>query len=316
LKFSLKPYLGLFFKVFLPLYLLFVLFTFPTDDIKHVIQQNVSKATKGQIQLQFDSFGFEILPNPGLGFRNVSVISQRYSPLKMQDLHIAPAYLALLSLNLGAHVSSNQIFDGSLDLKVQTAGKNEQGNPIQQIQLQSQNLELEELLKFFNAKQPVKSKMDIDLQAQADQQLSGPIDARLSLKSPSLRLNDTSIPTQMGAISIPALRISDIDLQLDMEKNRFEIINGKIGDSGDTIYGSISGDGQLQFRSTALGPKLSELSYDLIIKFNIKNAFLNRMIFKSMIESYLRPINNSESALNIRVSANRLGAPPRISRLP
>lgn len=315
MKEKIKPYLGLFFKFFLPAYILFTILTFPTNDLRHVISAKIAQATQNRVQVQFDKIAIHLLPKPSLYLEKVQVDTLTMDSLKMDDLSIAPSILGLITFKPGVNLSSNDFFSGNLELSARQGSKTAKEVTKQVVEVQIEKLKSTEVLEFFQKNFPIQTLLNLKLNADIDPSFQEGIDGSLQASTDRISIRPFSIPGEFGAIDIPKTQISSLQLSADVKKNNIKITDAQLGKAGDTIYGSLSGDAKIKMLATPAGPKLASASYDLVLNLSIQKSFLNQLVFKPIIEGFLSPKNANESLLKLRISANRLGGPPNIQKI-
>src|SRR4051812_35387749 len=76
--------------LFVVLFLVFLYFIFPFNDLGDFVAQKVSEATSGQVFVGFDTLDINLLPEPGIAMSNVQVETPFTPKLTAKNLSLAP----------------------------------------------------------------------------------------------------------------------------------------------------------------------------------------------------------------------------------
>ncbi|MCB0347814.1 MAG: type II secretion system protein GspN [Bdellovibrionales bacterium] len=313
-KEQLKKYLGIFLKIVLPCFIVFSFLLFPINDLSGIISQKISQATQNQLSLEFSKIHLNFLPKPALELEKVSLSTPQFSTIKMASLQIAPSILGLITLKPGVTLYGEDVFGGNLDFSLRSGGSNGKSGTKQVVQASAQNIALDEVLTFLNLGIKGSGNLQLNLDSNLDP-AGTDTEAEVKLDSRDINLPENNIPTQIGAVTLPPAKISILQLEGNLKKNKFKISRGSIGKDGDTIIGSIEGTIDMRVAAGPQGPQIVPTGYDLILRLRLKNNFLDAFALKPVIENYRTSQTGSESVFNLSLSASSMRSPPTITKI-
>jgi type II secretion system protein N len=310
----LKKCFSIFLKVVLPFFILFVFFLFPINDLRSVISQKIAEQTNNQVSLEFSQLNLNILPKPSLELEGVSLSTPQFSAIKMASLQISPSILGLISFKPGVSLYGEGVLGGNLDMSFRSGGKNDKNQSQQIVQIYAKNISLNELLAFL--KMGIKAGGDVQLSLDSTLDAGGQdSEASVKLDSREIKLPENTIPTQLGAVTLPPAQISVLQVEGQLKNNKFTITKGSIGKDGDTVTGSIDGSIDMRVMAGPQGPQVIPTGYDLTVRIRVLNSFMDAFALKAVLESFQSSRSDRETSFNLGLSATSLRGTPSITKI-
>ncbi len=309
-----KKSLSVFLKIVLPCFIVFSFILFPINDLRGIISQKISQATQNQVSLDFLKMNLNFLPKPSLELEKVSLSTPQFSTLKMASLQISPSILGLITLKPGVTLFGENLFGGNFDFSLRSGSSNSKSQTKQVIQLSAQNIAIDELLRFLSLGFKGSGNLQINLDSTLDP-AGQETEASIKIDSRDIILPENNIPTQIGAVTLPPAKISVLQLEGDLKKNKFRITKGSIGKDGDTLTGSIEGTIDMRVMTGPQGPQVVPTGYDLVVRLRLKNTFLDAFALKPVIENFRSSQSDKDSVFNLSLSATSMRSPPTITKI-
>ena len=320
--------------------LCFVLF-FPYSDLSDFASAQISRATRNQVNVQFDDIGFGLMPQLGVRMNNVNMDfamgSSKFPNLKLDSLGVAPNLLKTIFISMAgkaklgeamtmiSKVQANGLFEGDINLYL--SGSNKLGSEAKAVELEIDvnDLNLSELTKY------TKSAMKTNLKAKGFAKLQSKIvfdpvfkeqpdgTYELNIKNLTIPASTQQIPFNgvPMALSLPGLKLDKVKLRGKISDRRFEIIEGKIGDVKNDLWGEITGDIILNLRP---GGRLDPGGYNFVLDLNLKEAMISQLgAMMAIFDGMLGKFKNSTTTgvrYKVRIKGNKIGLgarPPQFS---
>ncbi len=311
----LKRHLGkLFLMVFFTLCFLFVLF--PFSDLGDLVSSQISQMTRNEVNLNFDKMGLNLFPSPRFAFKQVFVEVQNLPPLTAQDLVISPSLSGLISQKPYGSVQAKGLLKGNVDLNVSSGKKSEKGTDRQKIEMTITNVDLQELRRVASLPVLIKGQLNLNSKALADITLvEQPEINELGLIIKNFELQPTTIDLGGFPLSIPGLKLTQLDLKGRLNDGRFFIESGQIGRDRDEVTGTITGFMSMTLMNFggSVAPQFG--NYELSLDLKMKKSFQDKAaLFLLLIDNYKKPIADGFQ-YRVKLSGTQFGPPPRISPL-
>ncbi|MFN7903978.1 MAG: hypothetical protein ACK5P5_02240 [Pseudobdellovibrionaceae bacterium] len=319
--------LWLFIKKHLKKFLLSVLMTafflvvfFPTQDLIDLITSQVSFQTQKKAYIQMDSFGFSLIP-VGL---NVTAPQFEWTGMPAIKADSVEAYPSVFAL-IGAITNPNNfaaapvgdylvegLFKGSLNVKVQTGKKTENGNPRTAVDLVAENLALEEIKNVLKLKLPLKGSIHINSSSLVDLSFSAQPEIQpLTISIDRFSLGSTTVNTQMGAVGIPELSLKQVKLEGRLIGSKFIVDQGIIGSPQDELNGTVKGSITVNFvnQGGVILPQFNGYNFDINLK--LKRELEDRaQLFLILIDRF-KSATDGGHQYKFKVSAPNTFSPPQ-----
>ncbi len=295
--------------------LLFAFWLFPFGDLGDLVSTQVSKLTNNQIYLQFDNLRISLFPQTGVALSHVQVQGQGLPALKAQELVITPSIWSLINQKPAGTINAQQFLNGQVEVSLKPGSKTENGTARQKISISAQKLSLAELRSLLDLPLSMKGNLSIESQTQADLTFQEQPDMDFQLKVEKFELPAGNLQTAMGPISLPELKLAQVDLKGRLAAGKLIIEQGVIGQDKDEVHGSIKGDMMLSINGRNGSPTPEFGGYNFEVSLNIKKLFQDRAaLFLSFIDNYKTPTPEG-SLYSFKLSAQSLMMPPSTSAL-
>lgn len=305
--------------VFFVFIFLFVLF--PFKDLNDFISSKISALTQNKVFVQFDDLSINPLSTT-LHLDKVFVETEQLDHLNIEKLSATPSIMALIAKKPGGTLNAQGVLGGNAVLKVtphkddKSNNSDVQGNFKADINLTTENLSLKELRKVLALQLPLEGAVNLNTNLTVDsafvEQPEG--DVQISIQKFVLSSATVQIP-DLGALNVPELRLSVVDLKGKMQNGKFTIETGKLGSASDELNGTIRGEIGLMFQNMngQIHPVVN--SYNISIDLLAKPIFKDRAsFFLSFIDQYKRDEAGS-TRYKFKLVSNAPGMPPQFSPL-
>ena len=229
--------------------------TFPADVMGHRLGHELRKQSKGKVNLSFDSFDLDGLN--GIEAEGVNVRIGNQDPIRVDTLSTHVQWLSLLTLSPAVEAEIG-LGKGRIDLEVAPQ------NPGMDIGLEIDQINLEHppiLGKYAGL--PIRGVVSGGIYSAWGDSI------RTLVGEGTLTLTKVSLgPGSVAGITIPAISLGDIELELVADKGVVEIKSYK--QSGGDFQTKISGGVELRSRMVVSSFK------DLCIEFRGDPTFLSK----------------------------------------
>ena len=287
--------------------LLFLIVLFPFGDLSDFVTAQISKATNNQVFVQFRDPGFSIFPSLGFELKEVNVETNYLPPIKAGALTIAPSVLGLLTLKPGVKINASKILGGDIDLSLQKSGSN------QIVSIDTENLELNDVLTLTNNRFPVSGKVSMVASADIDGTFGEQPKAEVELKIANFDLSSDSIATPMGPLNLPPLTLKSVSMKGEVKDGRLQIEQLSAGQSTDEMIATVKGRMDLRVQQ---GMQVVPGSYDLEIRITAKDSFKQKAgLFLSFLNAYQKPGTDGSTIYAFRIKGNNFYMVPAMSAL-
>lgn len=286
---------------------------FPFNDLSDLISTQISKVSNNEIFLKFKEFKVSPLPPPSVGLEEVQLSTKLFNNLTLTSIEVSPAISGLIRQKPFGTIKASGIFNGEIEARISNGSKTENGLERFQLNVDGQDLNLKNFQKSLGLSIPLKGSLSVDTQALADLTFAEQPDVSLSLKIKNFELPSTQVPTSFGPMTIPLIKLKEVELTGRLSNGIFVIEKGSLGVDKDELNGKISGDlaVQIQQNNGQLIPIIG--AYNLNIQINTKKAFLDRAgIYLALLNQYQSPTNDG-AQYKFKVSAQNIQMPPSIS---
>ena len=221
---------------------------FPWDDLSDFVTLKVSQLSQNNVYLQFDGLSFGLMPQLGIKMDEV-VVESAYAPtLSMETLGFAPA-LSNLFGSPGGKAKAYGLFGGNaivdfgpsneLDIEGQEFG----------VSINLEEVALKDLFKYIKKAQNIpvsmSGKTNFDSNLYIDPTFKAQPKGNVELVIAKLEIPSSNVSLGSGlSMSFPAIKLSNVVIDGNLNDGKFFIKEGKIGDGTkkDELYGQITGD--------------------------------------------------------------------------
>lgn len=260
------------FFLFLLLIPIFILVLFPLGDLSGLITNQVAKATKNQVYLNFEDMSLGLLP-VGIQLFNVEIITKNTPSLKAGELTISLPIAKLLSLKYGAKINLEDFFGGSVRLSFEVGKPDEKNKVLHKVSyLDIKNLNLKKLTKTFPVG-PTKLSGNISAQIQDvtfDPSLSVQPTAEFNLNSNRIQLTQpTVIIPNLGPLRLPDLVFTKFKIKGRMMDGQVYFEESFVGAEQDKFQ--VKYRGKFNLTLTKLGPRTIPVISNIDIRVFIKS---------------------------------------------
>lgn len=266
------------FKIFIMVMsaIFFFVWFFPLSDLSLYVSSTIAKNTNNQVILQFDDLSLNVLPSLGFKLSPVVMDTPFISGLEMQNMILMPSFLPLLTGNMGIAAHLNETLGGYIHLFVKTLGFNDQGVPKIQTELQTQNIQIGQLLDNTVFQLDMNGVFHVQGQGQWDLSFETQPDFKLRTQAQNFQLQSVSVPTQIGPFMLPSINLKTILIQMNLKEGQMQVEALELGQRGDDLVAQINGYLNVQFRQGANGPRVLPGSYDLSCRLTLQPFLENQ----------------------------------------
>ncbi len=306
-----KRYIGIsFFSA-----VVFLIILFPFSDLSEFISAQIAKATQGKVFLLFDGVNLALSPAPGIAFKDVFLDISGLPQLHADHFFISPSIAALIQQKPYGTIKIEGLMDGDLKLASSSGTRSDSGVERQKINLEVQNLKLSELNEALHLPVNVHGNLDLKSTTQADLTLTEQPDAEVNLKISQFELPAANINTMMGPLTLPELKLKNVELKGRLAGGRLNIEEGRLGQEGDELQGTIKGEIGLTLQSQGSGITPLIGSYNFNIDLQVKKSFQDKAtLYLSFLDGYKSALSDG-ARYAFKINAAGPGLPPNISAL-
>jgi type II secretion system protein N len=288
--------------------LLFMVVLFPFGDLSDFVTSQISKATNNQVFVQFRDPGFSFFPSLGVELKDVNVETNFLPPIKAGALTVAPSILGLITFKPGVKLNASKIMGGNLDLGLQQSGKSNQI-----VNIDSENLELGEILTLTNAKLPITGKVSMVASADIDGTFAEQPKAEMEVQINKFDLSSDSIATPLGPLNLPPLSLNRVNLKGELKDGRLTIEQLTAGQSSDEMTANVKGRLDVRVQQ---GMIVQTGAFDLEIRLTAKESFKQKAgLFLSFLNAYQKPGSEGTTVYAFRIKGQNFNSPPNMSAL-
>lgn len=291
--------------------LVFAFLIFPFDDLSDWVSAQVSIATRNSVFVQFERLKMSLFPSAGVQLEDVFVESVSFPGLQAEQITIQPTISALISRKVHGSVEASGLLGGDVSVSLGDAGVSERGNALTSLDVHATKLSLQDVRQLAQLPVLLKGRLDMETSGQLDTTFQDQPDLNVSVRVQQLELPPSNVPTQMGDMTLPELKLSNVRFKARLNAGRILIEEGQIGGPGDDLQGTIKGTFGLNLRPSPAGVQPEFGAYSLEIDLQPSPAFKQRAgFFFSFLSGY-----QSGERYRMRVSGVGLYAPPNMSQL-
>lgn len=294
---------------------IFVFVLFPFNDLGDFVSTQVAKVTGNKLFLQFEELKMSIFPTPGMKFHQVYVEAAGFSGVSAQDIKFTPSIMGMISQKPYGTVNAHGLFKGDLQISVKSGARTDNGVERHKIEVTAQKLNLQDLREFARLPVMMKGKLDFDTTTLMDLTLAEQPDMEVTLSISQFELPPANVPTPMGPITMPDLKLSSVEIKGRLAAGKLIIESGVIGKESDELRGTITGN--IDITLTNVGGNVTPVvgGYDFRIDLRAKRNFQDRAaLFLSFIDNYKTALPDG-SQYRFRVTAANTMVPPTIGAL-
>ncbi len=267
------------------------LILFPYDDLSDYITQQVTQQTQSNVYLQFDGLSFGLMPQLGVKMENVLVESIYAPTLAVKTLGFAPKVSSFIGSAAGKIVAYG-IFKGEASVEFSPSNELKIDNEEVGLEVSLEDVDLKELTKYISESKPLPITMNgttqLDSHFFIDPKFKKQPKGDINFQVKNLDIPSSIIPLRMGAavmsMSLPALKLSELKIEGNLNDGKLFIREGKIGETKDDLYGTVTGD---VFFQMAPGGRFLPAGYDLKVNLNISENLQRQLkLFLSVLDMH------------------------------
>jgi type II secretion system protein N len=295
--------------------LIFAVVLFPFGDLGDLVTVQVSKNTQNRVFVQFDDMSLSVFPSPGVDLNSVHLEVQGLPPLSIQNLNVTPSLGMLISQKPAGSATAQGLLGGNVKVSAGSGKKSESGNSRERLRLHAEKISLENLKELAHLPVNLKGRLNIDSEAQYMLSMQEQPEVELTLSIDNFELPPSTVNLEMGPVTLPDLKLQNVELKGRLVGGKLNIEEGKIGKEGDEVRGTLKGGMGLSLQSQGgqFFPVPGAYSFD--IDLNVKNSFQSRAkLFLMLLDSYKTPSPDG-SRYALKVSSMNPMQPPQFSAL-
>jgi len=293
--------------------IVFIFILFPFDELGDLVSSQVAKMTGNQLSIQFDRMSLNLFPI-GVQFGNVHVDPANAPSLSADELGVHPSIAGLISQKPYGSISADGFLKGNLNVKVSSAPKTEKGTERHRLEISAKKISLNQIRQMANLPVNLKGSMNIDTTAMADLALiEQPEVSELSLSINQFELPSGSINMNGFEVTIPGLKLSQLELKGRMNEGKFYIESSQIGKPGDEVVGQVKGTWNIEFINAGGRPMPRFGAYDLQLDLKLKKSFQEKASsYLLFVDNFKKPMADGSAQYKIKLVGVDMIAPPRM----
>jgi len=289
----------------------FMIVLFPFSDVSDLVTAQISKATNNQVFVQFRDPGISLFPGIGFELNDVNIETNFLPPIKAKSITVSPSLIGLLTLKPGVKLNANQILGGDVDVSFQKTKIS--GKPGRSLNIDSDNIELSDLLNLASANLPLKGKVSLAAAAEIEDSFTEQPSAQLEAQINRFDLSSDTIATPLGPLNLPPLSLKQISLKGELREGKFLIEQLTAGQSSDELTAQVKGRMDVRVQP---GPYFQSGPFDFEIRLIAKESFKNKAgLFLSFLNAYQKPGPDGTTVYAFRMKGNNFYMPPNLSPL-
>lgn len=293
----------------------FVLLLFPFDDLGDFVSAQVGAATQNSVFVQFDRMNLSLFPAPGLHFENLGVEAANLPGLKAKEITVTPSLGALIKQRPFGHIDAKGLLRGDVRVSVSSGPRTEAGLERTKIEVSAEKLSLQDIRELAGLPVLLKGRVNLETTAIADLSWSEQPESEVSLVISQFELPPSNLETTMGPITLPEVKLSQVELKGKLASGRFLIERGQVGKAGDEVFGTVKGSFNMGVQNVGGRPVLTPGGYSLEVDLQLSHGFVGKAsTFLGLLAQY-KTDNESGSRIRVKVSANTVGIPPSFGQL-
>ena len=292
-----------------------LLWLFPYEDLTDLVTEEVAKATNNQVFITFDDLNLSIFPAVGLDMTRVKLDLKKMPSIEVKALSFSPSVTSLITKKVGFSAHLDGLLDGDVKIAVKPSGETADKTPIHNIELDADNIQLSQVKKFVKMPVELKTRANLEFNADVDHKFVEQPDGELSLITKKLKLPATSLPTAYGEMPFPEMTFDKFILKGRLTAGELIVEQLELGSPKDPLSVRLKGSMGLKLLGSPDGIKPSPGKYKLKVEIN-SNARDNKdlQLFLGFLDSYKKASGTSDKYL-LRVEAPRFGVTPNMSKL-
>ncbi len=290
----------------------FFVILFPLNDLGDLVSSQVAKLTRNQVYFQFDDLALSAIP-PGLQMSHVYIETTQLSGLKARDVTLLPSVLGALKGKPFGSVKADGLLKGDVKLNVSSAPKSESGAERTLIELVAKKISLKELRSFLGLPFFIQGDLNIETKTTADLTLQEQPDMDLNLGLTRFELPPTNVNTAFGPLTMPELKLKQIDLKGRLSGGTFIIEKADLGQATDELQATLKGQIKINLLMNLQGQIIPQLgSYNLDVDLRTQKSFQDKA---NLFLSFLQSHQISPGQYKFKVASPQWGIPPQITTL-
>jgi len=302
------------FSLFSAVFFFFIFF--PYDDLSDFVTGQVAKLSQNQVFIQFDGMGLSFIPSPAIKLSDVELDMANLPTLKAGSIDLAPSIASFLSFRTGMDARAENFLNGNVDLSFREGDKLDDGERIKNISIQAEQIEMSKVMSLISAPINLKGSANTVLEVSIDPSFRQQPDGELELSVSKMRLPPSTIPTQLGPISLPQIEFSKFEIKGRLVGSELIINDTFFGSTQDDIHGKLRGKMGVTInkRGLSIQPRFS--SYDLKVEFFVKDSMERQLsAFLGLIDSKYKNRTNVGTRYAFRAAGSGFGSTPRFSTI-
>ncbi len=237
-------------KVFFALLstLFFLVILFPFEDLSDLASSQIASLTHNQVFVQFRKMGFGIFPPSIHISENIRVETAQMPAISADQVELRPGIISLLQKKIAGSLGIQGFLKGNVEISIRPNGKSEAGIEKHMIELTAKKLSLAELKNLAQLPIALKGELLLEGKSNTDLSFNESPDMDIHMKIDKFEMPPANIPTGMGPMSVPDLKLSHVELKGRLSNGKLNIESGQLGKNQDELVGTIKGSMDLQFR--------------------------------------------------------------------
>ncbi len=303
--------LRLAFVVFFISTIAFFILLFPLNDLGDLITTQVARLSGNQVYFQFDDLALSALP-PGLQMSNVHVETPQISALKAEDVTVLPSIMGMLQGKPFGNVNASGFLKGEMKVNVGAGPKGEKGTDRTLVEIGAKKISLKELRTLLGLPFFIQGDLNVDTKTIADLTFQEQPEADVSLLVTRFEIPPTNVDTGFGPLTMPELKLKQVDLRGRLSAGTFIIEKGELGQAGDELQATVKG--QIKITLMNMGGQIVPQigSYNLDVDLRTQKSFQDKAgLFLTFLQSHQK----SPGQYKFKVASPQWGVPPQITTL-
>jgi len=295
-------------------FLIFSFLLFPLDDLSDLVSSQISKASQNSVYLQFEKMKMSFFPQPGIRVEEVFIETIQMPPLTAKEVVLSPSASGFINKQPYGHFSASGILGGQIDIWLGKGQRTESGLERHKLELSAKEINLQSVRNLADLPVLLKGQLNLEGAVVADFNFADQPEGDISINIDKFELPPSNIPTDMGPLSLPEMKLSQLNLKGHISAGKFIIEEGVLGKEGDELHGKIKGDLGLRIAPGPMGGMEPQFgAYGMDLHFSVKKSFQDKAaLFLSFLDAG-KTVTSEGATYKLKVAAPNSQVPPAIT---
>lgn len=299
------------FLVFISAIVFFVLF-FPYNNLSGWLSSEISRATRGQLNLSLGQMDLKLWPT-GLLLQRVSVNTAFAPSFQVKEIILSPS----LSLYGGASVAADGFFKGQVNISYENGKKipGNSGKRWRNINGNLKNISISEILRILESSIPVTANLSSQFQIGMDPTFRSNIKGEILMLIKNLKLSASNLPTPMGALLVPSLFWKKAQLKAKMIKDELVVSEFTFGEPTSVLSGRAKGKIVFKLSSRRKRVQSEWGAYNFRLELNVKKPISKELSSFLILLDQFKKESSAQTTYLLELKGSGSGNVPEMSAI-